>query len=254
MALETSTYNKRKEARQDHTNQPSLLSPTINPIMSKAKDNEGVLPGKVYQDDFSPGRGNALQAAVASVLGLQLTEVPNFIASPEGYELSIQQFCFDHGRYASLKYNLKHDTLGADLWEKYNGKFCLLRGKSPRGDFGHVVVARKIQNIDDRLDVSAFEMVHDPHPDETFLDRTEPFGWCIFFDDTLYETRTKWPELLNRDIKTAESHLRETYGSKFEIQVVEEGSMVTMDFRLDRVRLFVDTETKSTVKQVPTVG
>ena len=222
--------------------------------MSTAEDGERSLPCKVYQDNFSPGRGNALQAAVASVFGLQLAEVPNFVASPEGYELAIQQFCFDCGRYASLKYSLKDDTLDADSWGKYEGNFCLLRGKSPRGDFGHVVVARKVKKADDGETVSAFEMIHDPHPDETFLDESEPFGWCIFFDDPLYETRTKWPELLNKDLVAAESHLKETYGSKFEIQVVEEGSMVTMDFRLDRVRLFVDTKTKTTIKQVPVVG
>ena len=218
------------------------------------KDGENELPGKVYQDDFSPGRGNALQAAVASVFGLKLPEVPNFVELPEGYELAIQRFCFDRCRLASLKYNLREDTLDASIWEKYEGQFCLLRGKSPRGDFGHVVVARRTKKRKDAADVSAFEMVHDPHPEETFLDKSEPFGWCIFFDDAAYESRTKWPELLGKDHKMAEAHLRETYGSKFGIQVVEEGSLVTMDFRLDRIRLYVDPETKTTVTQVPIVG
>ena len=155
------------------------LFPITDPIMSTAEDGERSLPCKVYQDNFSPGRGNALQAAVASVFGLQLAEVPNFVASPEGYELAIQQFCFDCGRYASLKYSLKDDTLDADSWGKYEGNFCLLRGKSPRGDFGHVVVARKVKKADDGETVSAFEMIHDPHPDETFLDESEPFGWSF---------------------------------------------------------------------------
>jgi hypothetical protein len=38
---------------------------------------------KVYQDDFSPGRGNALQSAVASIFNLALKDVPNFIKMPD---------------------------------------------------------------------------------------------------------------------------------------------------------------------------
>ncbi len=219
-----------------------------------AKDKENQLPSKVYQDDFSPGRGNALQAAVASVFGFDLADVPNFVELPEGYELAIQKFCFDHGKFPSLKYSLQNDTLEADVWEKYEGKLCLLRGKSPRGDFGHVVVARRTKATEETASTSAFEMVHDPHPAETFLDVNEPFGWCMFFDDAIYKSRNKWPELVGRDCKMVETHLRQTYGSKFEIQVVEEGSMVTMDFRINRIRLFVDAKTKSIVTQVPIAG
>ena len=41
-------------------------------------------PTKVYQDDFTPAQGNALQAAVASIFGLSLQDVPNFIVMKEG--------------------------------------------------------------------------------------------------------------------------------------------------------------------------
>jgi len=58
--------------------------------------------------------------------------------------------------------------------EEYNNNICILRGKSPRGDFGHVVVAKHITD-------GKFEMLHDPHPDETFLDIAEAYGWCLFF-------------------------------------------------------------------------
>eukprot|EP00986_Skeletonema_menzelii_P021459 scaffold34623_cov143-Skeletonema_menzelii.AAC.1 len=49
-------------------------------------------PIKIYQTDFSPGKENALQAAVASIFGLDLSKVPNFIEVPEGYEASIRTF------------------------------------------------------------------------------------------------------------------------------------------------------------------
>ena len=37
------------------------------------------------QTDTTPSHGNALQACVASLLGLEMEAVPNFVAAPEGY-------------------------------------------------------------------------------------------------------------------------------------------------------------------------
>lgn len=129
------------------------------------------IPKKIYQDDFSPGRGNALQAVVASVFGLSLSTVPNFVAMPGGYEAAIRQFC-ELGGIRTVKVGLANGM--APRAEDYDKRICILRGKSPRGDFGHVVVAR--------LNSPAFEFLHDPHPDGTFLDtENESFGWCMFF-------------------------------------------------------------------------
>lgn len=133
---------------------------------------------KVYQDDFSPAKGNALQAAVASIFDLDLDEVPNFIESPYGYDAAIQAFYDDiTAKRGSLimKINLLDvfERTGPVLYA-FRGWICILRGKSPRGDFGHVVVARYTIN-------GNFEMIHDPHPDGTFLDESEAFGWCLFF-------------------------------------------------------------------------
>jgi hypothetical protein len=131
-------------------------------------------PPKIYQDDFSPGRGNALQAAVASIFGLSLELVPNFVALPEGYEAAIKKFCEERGTH-SVKFNLGNGmpSIREEEDDEFNSRLCLLRGKSPRGDFGHVVVARFVSG--------EFEMLHDPHPDATFLDAKDPFGWCMFF-------------------------------------------------------------------------
>eukprot|EP00547_Thalassionema_nitzschioides_P002686 CAMPEP_0194213520 /NCGR_PEP_ID=MMETSP0156-20130528/14191_1 /TAXON_ID=33649 /ORGANISM="Thalassionema nitzschioides, Strain L26-B" /LENGTH=134 /DNA_ID=CAMNT_0038941573 /DNA_START=122 /DNA_END=523 /DNA_ORIENTATION=+ len=124
-------------------------------------------PLKIHQDDFSPGKGNALQAAVASVFGLQLSEVPNFTEMPEGYEAVIRKFCQEGGSDC-VKVPLKDDS-SVVLSDDYEQKLCIVRGKSPRGDFGHVVVAKVVEK--------KFEMMHDPHPDGTFLDEQEKFGW-----------------------------------------------------------------------------
>lgn len=55
------------------------------------------------------------------------------------------------------------------------GKICIVRGKSPRGDFGHVIVG-KISTS------GVIEMIHDPHPDGSFLNERSPFGWYMVFD------------------------------------------------------------------------
>ena len=173
-----------------------------------------VIDKVVFQDDFRPGHGNALQATVATIFGLQLIDVPNFIDMPDGtgYESAIQQFCCHKQKRRSMIKIKIHDNAGSDkddgadkmivtnpilLSNEYDNQLCILRGKSPRGNFGHVVVARKrsVQeeegvvvngsnnnkdNSDDNDD-SMFEMIHDPHPDGTFLDGNEKFGWCMFF-------------------------------------------------------------------------
>ena len=127
-------------------------------------------PTSIHQDNFDPGRGNALQAVIASMFGLSLKEVPNFIEMPVGYETAIKEFC-SAGGIGATKINLIGD--GLNQISIYAGKLCCLRGKSPRGDFGHVIVAR--------LYNEKFEFVHDPHPDGTMLDASEKFGWCMFF-------------------------------------------------------------------------
>ena len=76
-----------------------------------------------------------------------------------------------------------------DIPEAYDGRMCILRGKSPRGDFGHVVVARFVGACDTSLhkmlltDAGAFRLVHDPHPSSEFLDEGEACAWAMFFSE-----------------------------------------------------------------------
>lgn len=121
----------------------------------------------VHQTDFTPSKGNALQACVATLLRLPLDSVPNFVEAPEGYEAAIRSFV------ASLPqcYTFRKVTLPLSVADA--GRVCILRGASPRGDFGHVVVARVIGP-------SAFEMLCDPHPDSSFLDASKSYGWAGF--------------------------------------------------------------------------
>jgi hypothetical protein len=120
----------------------------------------------VRQDDFSPGRGNALQACVASLFGQPMKVVPNFVTLECGYQQGIEQYLQES------KFRVVKKKISTEISED-EGKLCILRGKSPRGDFGHVVVARIVKGD--------FEMVHDPHPDATFLDPQEAYGWYMLF-------------------------------------------------------------------------
>lgn len=127
-------------------------------------------PQVVRQTDFSAGHGNALQACAASIFGLPIDSVPNFIQLKCGYEQGIAEFV------APLK--PRKVSLPADPASKLDedvGRLCILRGKSPRGEHGHVVVARAKSG-------GGFDFVCDPHPDDTFLDAESPFGWCMLFD------------------------------------------------------------------------
>ena len=67
------------------------------------------------------------------------------------------------------------------------------------------------------------------------------------------EDNIEWPGLLGEDRRTAEAFLREA-NSALAIVVIPEGSPVTCDFRLDRVRLFVDQETKTIIVHIPRIG
>ncbi len=87
--------------------------------------------------------GNCLQAAVASLLELPLETVPHFAAIPG-----------DDGEWwwALVEFARGHGFAIAQCDEPIGGVLGIMTGKSPRGDFQHVVLAR------------GAEIVHDPHP------------------------------------------------------------------------------------------
>jgi len=88
---------------------------------------------------------------------LKLDDTPNFINFPN-YVEELSKF---------LKpYNMtfiKYSTINGKLeFEVFNSPYVLAAGKSPRGDYRHVVVG-KINQVD-------FELVHDPYPDGSGLE------------------------------------------------------------------------------------
>lgn len=65
------------------------------------------------------------------------------------------------------------------------------------------------------------------------------------------EGKTSWPELVGMNGQEAKSQLEASVSDK-QIFVVPEDGMVTMDYRTDRIRIFVDKD--GNVARPPTLG
>ena len=63
--------------------------------------------------------------------------------------------------------------------------------------------------------------------------------------------KTQWPELVGQDATTAKEQLEQE--TKMEVFLVPTGSVVTMDFRTNRIRISYDPATNKVVK-APRVG
>jgi len=105
-------------------------------------------------------RGNCFPACIASILEMEVEEVIQIQEYYDDADWSVQlgQWLFDNG------YIWRNPTEGEDMTDKY----VLVTGKSPRHpDLTHVVI---YQNG---------KMVHDPHPDNTFLEKVEAYELLI---------------------------------------------------------------------------
>jgi len=130
--------------------------------------------GQVAQTDFTPSKGNALQACVASILGLGLDEVPNFIAMPGDMYENLREFLATHGLgFMRLSLDNHGHLPFAPAAKKIH---CLLAGDSPHGDHRHVVVAEVGPND------TKVTPVFDPHPSGQFLTSQTWVGLFIALD------------------------------------------------------------------------
>jgi Potato inhibitor I family len=70
-----------------------------------------------------------------------------------------------------------------------------------------------------------------------------------------YTNKTSWPELLGKPGEEARSTImRETLNMALNIELVPVGSMVTADWREDRVRIDVEEDEAKTVAAIPNIG
>jgi len=69
---------------------------------------------------------------------------------------------------------------------------------------------------------------------------------------TSNDDKTRWPELVGKAATEAKAIIERDSGNKLHVHIVPEGSPVTMDYRLDRVRIFENAAHK--VVSPPTTG
>lgn len=114
----------------------------------------------VYQTIFQSENvdGNCLQACVASLLELDMAEVPNFSSYGDYWFMELVKWGLNKG-FLVLTID------GYPPTEVYS----IVGGKSPRGDFTHAVVYGPNGN-----------MVHDPHPSGDGLCENEVYWYYLF--------------------------------------------------------------------------
>lgn len=121
-----------------------------------------------------PRKGDCFAACVASILEMRLDQVPNFCLAPDNCWWDQFQSWLDGYGMCALEVNITVVDGSAKIpiaWMT-PGVFCILSGKSPRGDWLHSVVA--ITEGKDK-----FVFIHDPHPDGGYLDG--PARYATFF-------------------------------------------------------------------------
>lgn len=108
--------------------------------------------------------GDCQRAVLASLLELQISDVPHFLqlanGDPDEYWTMLQAFCRSHG-YAYLTTQQR----GANFWGDVSGIYHEISGPSPRGNgVYHAVVGLDGQ------------VVFDPHPSRSGL-AGDPSTW-----------------------------------------------------------------------------
>ncbi len=112
----------------------------------------------ITQTLFGEGTGNCLTACLASIMEVRIDEAPSaYVGDGSGFnedlahwERTLTQ------RMAAMGWEWAvwpGDSAAEVLTE---GEYCILGGKSPRGDFHHAIVGRWVKG--------KIHMVHDPHP------------------------------------------------------------------------------------------
>ena len=123
---------------------------------------------RIFQTILEAPHGNALQACVASLLGLPMNDVPNFVEAEDYWESLLT-----HAGTLGLTV-LKIPLVAGRLpFPSVPGTRCIARGESPRGTYGHVIVAIV------GPDGLSLVPIHDPHPDGGFL--AGPAAWVAVY-------------------------------------------------------------------------
>lgn len=94
----------------------------------------------IYQTILHPPNGNCLQAAIASIFELQLDDLPNFTEYEDCWT-ALDNFLREHDLYA-IRVVIDDDRF-------VPRGYHLINGKSPRGNYDHVLVAKDGKPVHD---------------------------------------------------------------------------------------------------------
>lgn len=113
----------------------------------------------VIQTVYGESKGNCMSACIASLLELEIDEVPCFVRDYQNKWYEAMQEWLGKKGIMLLRICLpKEYNTGEDIrFDPLPDCLCMATGQSPRGKFGHTVVGRVDKGFN-------FEMLHDPHP------------------------------------------------------------------------------------------
>lgn len=131
----------------------------------------------VYQTIFGSPHGNCVSAVIASILDLPISTLPNFIEEHDKQSRSLVGVVEDFLSSRGLKLIRVEFAEDSPLDRAYVGynEYVVLCGLSPRSTSGkkmyHAVVGK--------TKGYGFDIVHDPHPDNTGLVGVPDSVWWI---------------------------------------------------------------------------
>lgn len=115
--------------------------------------------------DNPPGqRGNCNQACLAALMDLPLDDVPHFFNTGETVEKQREHMLRWMAMHGWVALYLPWSWVGSDWLFTPEKALVMVSGKSPRGNWGHVVIGR--------LTRTKWQLIHDPHPSGDGLDGT----------------------------------------------------------------------------------
>ena len=122
----------------------------------------------VHQTVFGKNKGNCISACFASLLERDLEEIPCFVRDYGAacFEKIQEWLGKEHGMFLLriiMPRDAKGEARGIECTEDFRFHavpecLCMATGRSPRGDWNHIVVGKIVNGYN-------FELVHDPHPD-----------------------------------------------------------------------------------------
>uniref|UniRef100_A0A7R9ZMT4 Subtilisin inhibitor domain-containing protein n=1 Tax=Craspedostauros australis TaxID=1486917 RepID=A0A7R9ZMT4_9STRA len=120
-----------------------------------------------------------------------------------------------------------------------------------------VTVAVILLLIPTSITASGVEDTHEHRRESQIVEGAESIHTADHFIGDMVEStadapKTNWPELVGMSGEQAKATIMSENSSVTEIQILPAGSIVTMDYREDRVRIFVDGNGNVSVS--PSIG